>query len=176
MTYRTDAQDRQVAVLNDEARVGRAAQEPVELRQLPPLPLLPHPAALARVPLTLAMEQVEAPWTMPRVELIHAPLRRLQQGRVARQRAGVAVREVGQQGEMQMWIAVGEKTDFELIEERHQPVFGFDDRRHDDHRPVSRRDAGAQIEPRQRARADLLRHDEVQDADHQLARGDERDE
>ncbi len=41
-------QNRRLAVLDDEARVGRAAQQAVELGQLAALALGPHPAALAR--------------------------------------------------------------------------------------------------------------------------------
>ena len=52
-------QEREVADLKAEARVGRAAQEAVQLLELPALALPAHPQALGRVPAPHAVEEVE---------------------------------------------------------------------------------------------------------------------
>src|SRR5207249_3909218 len=53
-------EDAQLADLHLEARVGGAAQEAVELLDLPALALPAHPGALAGVPLADAVEEEEA--------------------------------------------------------------------------------------------------------------------
>ena len=53
-------QDRQIADRDREARVGGAAQQPVELLDLAALALPPHPQALSGVPLPQPVKQEEA--------------------------------------------------------------------------------------------------------------------
>ncbi len=156
-------------MLHDEARVGRAAQEPVELRQLAALALATHPALLERIPLTRAMEEEEPIRAVARVEIVHAPPRGLHQLVIARPRALVRIGEVGQQREMEMRIAIAEETHLQLVEEAVQPILGVHDHRNDDHRPVARGNAVAQVELRQRPRVDLRGHEDVEQADGQLA-------
>ena len=60
MQYLTSRQHRQVADRDGEARVGGAAQQPVELLDLAALALPSHPQAFALVPLAEPMEQEEA--------------------------------------------------------------------------------------------------------------------
>ncbi len=64
------------------------------------------------------MEQEEAIGAVARVEGLDARLRREQQRRVFRRLALGRVAEVGQQGEVQVLIAVGEEADLEIVDER----------------------------------------------------------
>ena len=157
-------------MLHDEARVGRAAQQPVELRQLAALALAAHPAPLSsgfHWRARWKKKNRSAPWRA--LSIVHAPPRGLDQRVVARPRALVRIGEVGQQREMEMRIAIAEETHLQLVEEAVQPILGVDDRRNDDHRPVARGNAVAHVELRQRPRVDLRGHEDVEQADGQLA-------
>ena len=96
MQYLTSRQDRQVADRYGEARVGGAAQQPVELLDLAALALPPHPQPFAGVPLPQAMEQEEAVGAVggvPGVERGDAGASRLEDLGVLRLRLGRRRRE-----------------------------------------------------------------------------------
>ena len=169
-------QDGEVAVADDEARGRAAAQELVELGELAALAFPAHPPPLTAVPPPLAMEQVEPVGSVPRVQLIDPAGRRVDQHVVAGKHLLARVGEVRQQGEVQVRVAVGEEADLQIVDERQQPRLGVHDRGYDHHGPIACRDAAAQIQLGQRPRLDLLRDDEVEEADDQLAHWNQRDE
>ena len=169
-------QERRLAVLHHEAGVGRAAQQAVELGELAALSFGAHPPVLAGVPLTRAMEEEKAIGPMPGVEVVDAATRRLDERRVLRTGRLIRVGEVRQQREMQMGIAIGKEADLEIVEEGDETRFGVDDCRDRHDRAIGGGNARPQVELRQLARADLRGDDEVDEADRQLAEGQEHDE
>ncbi len=158
-------------MLHDVAGVGRAAQQPVELGQLATLAFGAHPAVLALVPLTRAMKQEETIGAVPGVQLVDSPPRGLDEHRVIGLGALVSVRKVREQGEMQMRVAIRKEPNLEVVEERDQTRLRIDDRgnRHD--RAIGRGDASPHVELRQLTRRDLRCDDEVDQADRELAEG-----
>ena len=70
------AHDPGIAMNDDKAGVGRAAQEPVELGELAALPLPPHPPAFARVPAALPVKEEEPIGAMSKVEGVDGRQRR----------------------------------------------------------------------------------------------------
>ena len=71
-----------------------------------------------------------------------------QQVVIPRQPLGGGIGKVGQQGKLEVRIAVAEIVDFEPFEQRVQRVRARQQRRHDDHGAVRGRDAAGAIEPR----------------------------
>ena len=121
-------QDREVADLDGEARVGGAAQQAVELLDLAALALPPHPPPLGRVPLTQAMEQEEAVGTAVAVlvvERLDAGARGLENLGVARQRLGRRIAKVAEHGEVNVRVDVAERLDLE-VREKIRHVLGAD--------------------------------------------------
>ena len=151
------------------ARVGRAAQQAVELGQLAALALGAHPAVLARVPLPRAVKQKETIGAVPGVQLVDSPARRLDEHRVIGLGALVSVSKVREQREMKMRVAIRKEPNLEVVEERDQTRLGIDDCGNRHHRAIGRGDAGPHVELRQLPRRDLGRDDEVDQADRQLA-------
>jgi hypothetical protein len=87
--------DGRIAHVDRVTRIGRAAQQPVELLELAALAFPTHPRAFTRIPLPGAMEQVEQVAALPadaRVELGDAGTRRLDEQRIVRHlgRLGIA--------------------------------------------------------------------------------------
>src|SRR4029079_13090148 len=100
-------QTRGIADGRDEAGVGGAAQQPVELLDLAALALPSHPQAFALVPLAQAREEEEAvrvPVAVFGVQRGDAVGCRGENLRVARQRLLLRVREVAENGEMDVRI------------------------------------------------------------------------
>ena len=152
---------RHLEVLDHERRVGRAAEQAIELVQLAALALPAHPATLALAPETPAVEQIEAGLTVAGgavapVELGDAGARRGQQGLVV---GGVllrAVRPVGQQREAERAVVVGEVVNTQVRDLLGDLRPAGQERRHDHEGLQLGRHAVGQLEPRQRARREHL--------------------
>ena len=92
-----------VADVQDEAGVGRAPQQTVELLDLPALALPPHPQPFALVPLPRAMEEEEARRRVRgvlHVERLDAASRGREDLAVAGQRFRRCVAEIAEDGEV----------------------------------------------------------------------------
>ena len=71
----------------------------------------------------------------PLVEGVDAGARRLEQRRVIRHLARRRIREVAQDGEMDVRIHVAQRHDLEVLEQGLHPCDARQHRRHDHHRP-----------------------------------------
>ena len=176
MTVLDRGQHRQVAVADGEARVGRAAQQPVELRELAALALPSHPSPLAGVPAAIAMKEEEAARPVPLVELVDPPLRGVEQRGFPFERRPIGVRMVAEQREVEVRVAVGQEAHFQVVEQAEQPRLGVDDRGNGHDGPVFRGDAVAHGELRQLARRHQRGDDQVEHADDELADREQHDE
>jgi hypothetical protein len=159
-----------------EGGVGGAEDEAVELLELAPLALPPHPTAFRAVVAARPMERVERARPLARVVLVqasHAGGERIEDRGVARHPLRFRVGEVGQQHELDGRLRIAEIVGLELLQ---QVVDLVDAAREagDDHggREV-RRNAVLEIELRQHARRDELRDRPVHDG-HPEDRGGDR--
>ena len=171
-------QDAQVAHRHGEARVGGAAQQPVELLDLSALALPSHPEPFALVPLAQAVKQeepVRAAVRVPGVERGDARAGRLENLRVVRQRFGRRVQEVAEDGEVNVRVDVAERLHFEVRDQITDALHAVEERRHDHHRPGRRRHR-VELEPRKPARRDQVADHPLQNLDGQLACGHGRQE
>ncbi len=113
---------RRLPVEVQEARVGRAAQQPVQFVQLAALAFPADPARLAGVPDALAMQQQEAVATGRRaiapIEPGNAGDRRIQQRRIAVDMLCRGIQPVGEQSEMQVTLRTGEVVDLQVLDLR----------------------------------------------------------
>ncbi len=128
------------------------AQQGVQVRQLAALALVAHPDAVMRVPPARTMQQEERVIAARRVLPVQRfdPLgRQGQQGRVLRQGFLGGIAKVGQQGEVQIGLAIGQKTHFQRLDQMFDVLRAGQQRRHRHQRAVLRRDAGGKIHPRQ---------------------------
>ena len=173
------------------------AQQRVQVRELAALALLSHPQACSRIPTTGAVQQVEHAGprrvagfalivrcarrcgqvlarSVLEVQLVDPRLCQPQQRFVGGQRFLTRVRIIGQQGEMQVRIAVGEKPDFEGLDQFLDVARAGDHGGNHDQRPRLRRNAPGIIHSRQRVRVHQPGSEPVHDADRQLAGGEQR--
>ena len=130
----------------------RAADDGIQVGELPSLAFTPHPDTFACVPCAAAVQQQEVIVAIRRIPTIerfdpcsHLPEQRVVDGQ--RFRRGIG--EVGEQGEMQVRIAVGEVADFQALEQAIDRDRIGEQRGHGDERAVFRWDALLEIEPGQ---------------------------
>ena len=131
-------QDGRVANGQHEARVRRAAKQPVEFLDLPALAFPAHPEAFVRVPLTRSVEQEEAVGTavgMFCVERLDAFCSRVEDLCVDGQVLRLGVLEVTENGEMDVRVEVAERMHFDVRDQSPRALDAVQDRRDDDHRP-----------------------------------------
>jgi hypothetical protein len=129
-----------------------AAQQRVEIGQLAALALVPHPALLGHVPAAWPMEQEEAIGIVAGVVLVErldASLRQPQQRVVAGQGLAVRIGEVGEQGEMQMFVAVAEEAHFQRLDQILDILRAGEQAGDRHQRACTGRDAVRVIHPRQ---------------------------
>ena len=110
-------QDREVTDLDNEARIGGAAHESVELLDFSAFALPAHPQALLLVPLPHAMEEKEAvgaPDCMLRIERLDPQSSRLENFSITRQRLRRRVWIITENGKVDMRIQVAERLDFHV--------------------------------------------------------------
>ena len=134
---------------HDETRVGGAAQETVEFRELAALPLPSHPAPFAGVPAPLAVKEKEARRSVALVQLIDQQPRMREQLVIPFLGCLVRVRKVSEQREMQVIVAVREEADLYVIDQRANFCDRIDNGGHDGDRSALTRDAVAEREFRQ---------------------------
>ena len=171
-------QDAQVADRHGKARIGGAAQQPVELLDLPALALPSHPEPFTLVPLAQTVEQEEpvgAAVGVPGVERGDRRTRRLEDLFVVRQCFCMCVREVAEDGEVDVRVDVAERLHFEVRHQIADALHAVEERRHDHHR-LCRRRHGLELEPRQPARWNQVADQPLQNLDGQFACGDHRQE
>ncbi len=167
-------QPTQVAAPDGIGGVGRAAQQAVELAELAALPLPAHPAPFRRVPDAAAVEEVEAVGAALGVALVQGA--DAVQG-VADQRVvtgpgfGGGVGEVGQQRESQLRIRIREVMDLQMVHQFGGAVRAGQQRRHDDEGGAIFRYALLEVHPGQHARRQQQGEGVVDQADRDLADG-----
>jgi hypothetical protein len=168
----------QIADDGGEARVGGAAQQPIELLDLAALAFPSHPSTFAGVPLPQAMEEEEpvgATVRVPGVERGNARLRRRQNGGIARQRLRRGVREVAEDGEVDVRVDVAERLHLEMGEQALDALHAVEQGRDDHHRPRRRR-YRVELEARKPSRRNQRADHPLQQLYRQLARGHDRQE
>ena len=130
----------------------RAANDGIQVGELPSLAFTPHPDTFAGVPYAAAVQQQEvivAIRRIPTIERIDPCSHLPEQRRVDGQRFRRGIGEVGEQGEMQVRIAIGEVADFQALEQAIDRDRIGEQRGHGDERTVFLRDAILKIEPGQ---------------------------
>ncbi len=170
--------DRQVADLHDEAGIGSASEQAVELFDLPPLALPSHPQALLLVPLTSAMEKEEAigpALGVPGVQGFDTFASGCQNLAVARERFARGVPEIAQDGELDVPIDVAERLHLDVGEQIVHSFDAVEHRGHDDDCPCGLRDV-VQFQAGEPARWDQVADDPLQDLNRQLGRWHDREQ
>ena len=143
-------QDAQVADLDPEAGVGRAAQQPVELLDLAPLALPADPRTLPRVPPPRAMKQVEAigpSITVAGVEGVDAGACGGENVPVLRHLLGGRVGKIAKDREVDTGIDVAERLNLQVVEQLVHARDTGEEGGHDDHRPRVLGDPRGTVEP-----------------------------
>ena len=137
----------------DEAGVGGAAQQTVQLMQLAPLALPPHPDALAGIVAPLSMEQQEArarrARRVPQVQGRNLSFGLRQQDRVGGQGFLRGIEPVGQKGKTQIAAAARQVVHLQPLDLLAQVCRAGQQRRHRHQRAQRRGHAGFQLEPGQ---------------------------
>ena len=133
-----------------ECRVGRAAQQAVELVQLASFALPAHPFVLTRVEDTAPVEEKKAlagrTRPVPAVQFVHCGGRRRQHPGLAGDSFCVGIRPVGEHGEGNITVRAGEMVDLEGLDLLQQAGFAGRDDGHDDKRAHRLRHAAGQSE------------------------------
>ncbi len=135
-------QGRDVADDPREAIRAPAAQQRVEVGELAALALVAHPHAFARVPQTRTMGQEEAVAAVCRASWVAVLLIQLFDelaGVLESRGIGLALRrvrvvEIGEQGEVQLRIAVGKKAHLERVDQLGRALFAAEHRGNHDER------------------------------------------
>ncbi len=172
-------QDLEGTELDGVARVGGPAQQAVEFLDLPPLALPAHPGPFARVPLAPPMEQEEAvapPFGQAAVQGLDALLGRGQDRLVLGQVARGRVREVAQDREVDVRVEVAEGEDLDVLHQLLDLGHAGEQRGHDHHRPLVRRDALPELEAREPPRGGQPRGQPLHERDGHVAGGQEQEQ
>ena len=167
---------RRAVAPGEEARVGRAAQQAVQLVQLSALPLPAHPQALALVPAASAVEEQEAVAavgrrTVQRVQARDPRGRRGEDRLVVRQRLARRIDPIREQREAQLLVRVGEEVQLELVDQRLGVGFAREQGGDHHQRAQLGRYATAQLQLRERRRPDLERDAAIRERDGEIGRG-----
>ena len=128
-----------IADMQREAGVAGAAQKPVELLELATLALPPDPGCLAGIPLPHAVQQVKgaaASRFCACVEPGDALARRGEDAVVAGHFGRGCVREVAEDGEVNVRVGVAERQHLEVLQQLFHPGNAGEQRGDDDHCPV----------------------------------------
>ena len=139
-----------------ERRVVGPPEKPVELVEFPALALPPHPRALPLVPDSSAVEQEKAltaggRGTVAPVEARDPLGRRGEEPIVVRHRLRGRVGPVGEEGEAEVAVRIGQEVDLQAIDVLFDLALVRQQGRHHDEGSQIRREAVAQLEARQRA-------------------------
>ena len=158
-----------------EARVARAAQQPVEFVKLAALALPPHPLALEGVPLAAAVQKKEErPFAcMARVQRSDARAREVEQGLVRGRGFVVAVEPVRQHHENEARVGIGEVMHFHALDLLGDLVLVREQDRHHEDRAQLVRNALLERHRGQAFGAQPSRRRAVDERDGQFGRGDD---
>jgi hypothetical protein len=175
------ANDLGVADNGGKRLVVVAAHVAIELGQLAALAFPAHPHALAGVPSSGAVEEVEnvvGAAGVSRVERTHTVRRYCDDLVVSVAGFGRRVGEVAQDGEMHVWATVGEVLRLEVLERLAYAVDSVEDHRNDDGGTEVRRNSAMapKLELWQCARWQESGHELIDETDRDLARRNERNQ
>ena len=170
--------DRGATGCAQKRRIGRPAQQTIQLVQLPALALPPHPRLLPLVPDPPAVKNEEALAAargrpMTAVQTVDRVARGGERLLVAGDAFLRRVGPVGQHGEAKIAVGVGEVVHLETLDllVDLEPV--AEQGRHDDHGPQRRGHAAAQLQSRQHARRDQRPDRAIDERDGQIGGGDQ---
>ena len=168
------------AARREERRVVRPPQEAVQLVELPALALPSHPLAFRLIPDAPAMEQEEALAAVGRATVAAVEARDpVDGGReepiILRHGLGGRVGPVGQEREVDVTVRIGEVVDLETTDMLLDLGLAGEEGGHHDERSQARRDAVAQLEARQRPRAELIGDGAIDERDREVGGRDEGD-
>ena len=166
--------------VTDEGRIGRAAEQPVQLMQLAALAFPSDPPRLPWIPDPPAMQQEEARpagcRSIAAIEAFDARGHRADERRITLDGLGRGVRPVRQQREVELALRAGEVMDFQPLDllfdcglRREQDRNGHDGAQR-------RRDAVAQLEARQDRRTEPFRDAAVHERHRGIDGGDQPEE
>ena len=173
MQYLTPASASKRTDLRGEAGVGCAAHQPVEFFELAALPFPAHPHLLALVPLPIAVKQEEFRSRIARralIEHLDARSRRGQDRLVVNADTSRRVGVVGEDRKVDPRVVIGDRHDFEMIDQRLDAGDARQQRRDDDDGPGFFGDAAGKLEPRQRFGMDETAGELLNERHRQLAR------
>ena len=158
----------------------RAAQEGIQFLELATLPLPAHPAALGRVPASLAVEDEEpgpSAWSLAvtLIEPVYRRHRRREQFVVAGDVLTGGVEPVRQQGESNIAVAVRQIVDLQAANQCLDVGLISQEHWDDDQSSKPRRHAPLQIEPRQYPRAQDVSDFPVDEGNRKIGSGDQRE-
>ena len=162
-----------------EARVGRAAQQAIELLELAAFALPAHERPLARIPQARAVQEEEPPAgdrRMTGVELFDPRRRRRDDRRVARHLRLRSIGEVAQDREVDVGVGIAQGEHLEVLDHLFDAGDVLEQRRNDDERARRRRNARGGVDSRQAARRHQPRDQALNDRDRELARRQEQEE
>ncbi|MNZ46192.1 hypothetical protein D3C78_638680 [compost metagenome] len=149
-----------------------AAQQRIEFGELAALALVAHPHLLGRIPAPRAVEQEEVIGIRVfAVQRLDALTGQRQQRRVLLQHLARGIHEVGQQREMQMGVAVGQKAHLQALDQFLDILLPSDEGRHHHQGARLGGDALAEVQARQLARRHAQGHQPVDQAERQPAGG-----
>ena len=173
------------AIPDDERKAvpGATAQQRIQVGELAALALVTHPQPVLGVPAPRAMEEEEevipdaAPVSAVLLVQLADPLaRQFQQRCVLGERFLASVAEIGQQAEVQAFIAIRQKPDFQRLDQLLHSGRAGKHRRDDDQGACVGRDAFAEIHSRQGVRRHEQRCQPVHQRYAQLTGSQQRDD
>ena len=162
-----------------EARVGRAAQQAIELLELAAFALPAHERTFARIPQPGAVQEEEPPAggrRMTGVERFDPRGRRSDDRRVARHLRLRRIGEVAQDREVNVGVGIAEGEHFEVLDHLFDAGHVLEQRWHDDERARRRRNARGGVETRQAARRHQPRDQALCESDRQFTRRQQQEE
>src|SRR5262245_2005728 len=108
----------EIADVHGKARIGRSAQQPIELLDFPAFAFPSHPQPFALVPLTSSMEQKKSAARLARVstiECLDRLTRSVENLRVARLCFGRCIAKVAEDGKVDVRIEIADGLNFEML-------------------------------------------------------------
>ncbi len=173
MTILDRSQESRVATQPVVAGRLVAPDQAIEFRKLATLPLPAHPATLDRVPDSSSVEHEETVRPIaakPTVERAHSIQRRLDVALIFRHLFRGSVGEVGQNGQAEPRIGIGQVMDLEPFQQHRCALRSDQHRRHHDDRITVSRYPFSEVELGQHPRRHEQRDEVIDDPDRQFTR------
>ena len=159
-----------------ELAVGPAAEQRVQIAQLPALALVPHPDALLGVPAPRAVEEEERAWRVLPVQIGDQALGEKHEGLVLREGFVGGIGQVRQQSERDVFVPIAEKPDFQRFDQTLDVLGARDQGRNDDEGPGGGRDAARQVHLRQGLGPREPGYEDVHERDRHLTRAEQEED